>query len=150
MRKSCALTLADKNRLKTAAKAFTKYGPNLSIKDNLGKEIASLSAWPKSLKSDGKFLRGDKTKTNYNELIINLENQKGVFVSIKTKDVCEMEGCGATANLEAHHLNPMVSIKRKDLSPMEKKFIAEKRKTVTLCEKHHQMMHKKRILTKDK
>jgi hypothetical protein len=102
------------------------------------------------LKSNGKFLRGDKTKTNYNELIINLENQKGVFVSIKTKEVCDVEECRITANLQAHHLNPMVSIKRKDLSPMEKKFIAEKRKTVTLCEKHHQMMHKKRILQKAK
>jgi hypothetical protein len=36
--------LADKNRLKTAAQAFTKYGPTLSIKNILGKEIASLSA----------------------------------------------------------------------------------------------------------
>jgi hypothetical protein len=35
LRKSRALTLADKHRLKTAAKAYKKFGPKLKITDRL-------------------------------------------------------------------------------------------------------------------
>jgi hypothetical protein len=43
--------LADKLRLKTAAQVFQKFGHNLSVKNNVGREIASLSAWPKNIES---------------------------------------------------------------------------------------------------
>jgi hypothetical protein len=49
LRKSCALMLADKLRLKTAAQVFQKFGYNLFVKNNIGKEI--LSAWPKTSKN---------------------------------------------------------------------------------------------------
>ena len=52
-RKSCALTLAKKHKLRSAAKAFHKFGPNLRIMEK-GKPVASLE-YPDSLKTTGKF-----------------------------------------------------------------------------------------------
>lgn len=43
-RKSCALTIADKLRLRTASKVFYKLGRNLVVKNDVGIEIASLNA----------------------------------------------------------------------------------------------------------
>ena len=58
LRKSCALTLAHKHKVATAARIYSKYGPNLTVR-NLGKEVASLF-YPKSLKTkmDFKTRRG--------------------------------------------------------------------------------------------
>jgi group II intron reverse transcriptase/maturase len=56
-RKSCALTLADKLKLRTAAQTFKKFGPFLSIKDLTGKEVTKLH-YPKSLKTNVDFKRG--------------------------------------------------------------------------------------------
>jgi group II intron reverse transcriptase/maturase len=149
-RKSCALTLADKLKLKTAAQAFQKFGRNLSIKNNVGKELASLSSWPTTLKTTGKF----KTKNSmvvYGSLIYEIDNYGGIFrTPDKLKKVCEFEDCVSTNGLELHHLNPMVSAKRKDLSPAAKLLLARKRKVVTLCRKHHMMLHERRILKSSK
>jgi len=41
-RKSCALTIADKLKLKTSAKVFAKYGRYLKIKNESGKVVAKL------------------------------------------------------------------------------------------------------------
>lgn len=146
IRKSCALTLADKLKLRTSSKAFNKFGRNLSIKDFKGQEIASLSAWPKTLKSNGKFMRNSE-KIQYNVLIDNIENSRGTYFSRKTKPTCEFEGCQNTKNLEAHHINPMASVRRKDLSPQAKLIIAKNRKVITICPKHHQELHKRRVLS---
>lgn len=56
-RKSCALTLADKLKLRTAAQTFKKFGPFLSIKDLTGKEVSRLH-YPNSLKTNVNFKRG--------------------------------------------------------------------------------------------
>ena len=84
----------------------------------------------------------------YNILVDNIENTGGTYFSRKTKKACEFEGCQNTENLEAHHINPMANVKRKDLSPQAKVIIAKKCKVITICRKHHQELHKRRILTK--
>ena len=150
LRKSCALTLADKLKLKTAAQAFQMFGRNLSIKNNVGREIASLSAWPKTLKTTGKF-KIKNADVVYSDLIRLIDNTDGYFrTSNELQNMCEFDGCYNTEGLELHHINPMVSVKRKDLSPAAKIFLARKRKTVTLCKKHHALMHERKLLKQEK
>jgi group II intron reverse transcriptase/maturase len=146
LRKSCALTLADKLKLKTAAQVFQKFGRNLSIKNKVGREIASLSAWPKTLKTTGKF-KLSKADVVYSDLIRVIDNTDGYFrTSNELQSMCEFDGCHNTKGLELHHINPMVSAKRKDLSPAAKILLAKKRKTVTLCKKHHALVHERKLL----
>ncbi len=53
-KKSCALTLARKHSMQSAAAAFYRFGPNLRILDDEGKEVTSLY-YPMSLKTTCKF-----------------------------------------------------------------------------------------------
>jgi hypothetical protein len=53
-KKSCALTLARKHSMQSAAAAFYRFGPNLRILDDEGKEVTSLY-YPTSLKTTCKF-----------------------------------------------------------------------------------------------
>lgn len=150
LRKSCALTLADKLKLKTAAQAFQKFGRNLSIKNNVGREIASLSTWPKTLKTTGKF-KIKNAEVVYSDLIRVIDNTDGYFrTSNELQSMCEFDGCYSTKGLELHHINPMISAKRKDLSPAAKILLARKRKTVTLCKKHHALMHERKLFKQEK
>ena len=150
LRKSCALTLADKLKLKTAAQVFQKFGHNLSVKNNVGREIASLIAWPKTLKTTGTF----KIKNHnvvYSDIVRLVDNSNECFrTSNELQKVCEYEDCTVTENLKLHHLNPIVSAKRKDLSPAAKILLARKRKTVTLCHKHYLMLHERKLLKLNK
>jgi retron-type reverse transcriptase len=56
-RKSCALTLADKHKLKSAAAVFKKYGPNIKIKDPV-KQKETILFYPTSLKTTVNFKLG--------------------------------------------------------------------------------------------
>lgn len=58
LRKSCALTLADKHKLKTAAKVYKKFGPNLKINNRLVPSDSTTLFYPKSLKSSNNFKLG--------------------------------------------------------------------------------------------
>jgi hypothetical protein len=53
-KKSCALTLARKHSMQSAAAAFYRFGPNLRILDDEGEEVTSLY-YPMSLKTTCKF-----------------------------------------------------------------------------------------------
>ena len=146
LRKSCALTLAHKHKISSAARVFAKYGPNLTV-SKLGKEVTSLF-YPKSLKTkiDFKTRKGDFSQ--YPEILdIELDVVKGSHkLNIKSSDVCQYEDCNVSENLEAHHINPIANLsKRKDLSEFEKALIRRKRKTVMLCKKHHNLMHRKGV-----
>lgn len=58
LRKSCALTLADKHKLKTAAKAYKKFGKNLKVTDRLNPAKTTFLHYPDSLKTTGSFKLG--------------------------------------------------------------------------------------------
>jgi len=91
-RKSCALTLADKLKLRTAAQAFKRFGPLLSINDITGKVITKLY-YPESLKTKVDFKRG---KTNIDEFSCLYKNESyGSYRqrSSTVKDKCEMLEC---------------------------------------------------------
>lgn len=151
LRKSCALTLAHKHKVASAARIYAKFGPSLTIKDKLGKEKASLF-YPKSLKTKIDF-KIRKDSMLYPEVLdIEIDLVPGSHkTNLKMGDVCEYEGCDEVENLEAHHLNPVGNLnKRKDLTSFEKVLIQRKRKVVMLCKKHHQEMHKKRLFVEKK
>lgn len=145
IRKSCALTLAHKHKMHSAARVYAKYGPNLIIR-KLGKEVASLF-YPKSLKTKIDFKTRRDMSLHPSILEIEIDKIPGsTKTNLKTSYICEYEGCENTENLEAHHLNPMSNIaKRKDLSTFEKALIRRKRKVVMLCKKHHNLLHRKGI-----
>lgn len=58
LRKSCALTLADKHKLSTAAKAYKKFGPNLKITDPRNPKEATTLFYPDTLKTTNNFNLG--------------------------------------------------------------------------------------------
>jgi hypothetical protein len=47
--------------------------------------------------------------------------------TLKGSQTCQYEGCDASDNLEEHHINPQVNI-RKDLNPFMKSLIAKNEK----------------------
>lgn len=107
-----------------------------------------LSAWPVSLKTNNRFLRGN-SEINFNELVIKMRTVEGSYKTLpKVAEACQYEGCDSTENLEQHHINPQVNLKRKDLTEYMRSLISKKRKLVTLCRKHHQLMHRRRIFSK--
>ena len=149
LRKSCALTLAHKHKLDSAARVFSKFGPLLTIRNEMGQEVAKLS-YPKSLKTSIDFKIKASAGISPSIIDIVLDKVPGsTKTNIKVAEVCEADGCETTQNLQAHHLNPMAGInKRKDLSSFEKALIARKRKVVMLCKKHHNQLHRKGLLRK--
>jgi hypothetical protein len=130
----------------SAARVYAKYGPNLTIYE-LGKKVTSLF-YPKSLKTkiDFKIRKGGLLQYQ-SVLDLEIDAVKGSHnLNISSADVCQYDGCDVTENLEAHHINPIANLsKRKDLSAFEKALIRRKRKTVMLCKKHHNLLHKKGV-----
>lgn len=145
LRKSCALTLAHKHKINSAARVFSKYGPNLTVR-KLGKEVSSLF-YPKSLKTKIDFKTRENSYLHPSILDIEFDKIPGsTKTNLKTSSTCEYEDCMIQENLEAHHINPMSNIaKRRDLSTFEKALIRRKRKVVMLCKKHHNLLHRKRL-----
>jgi len=139
-RKACALTLADKHKLKTAAKAFKTYGSKLTIKDGLGK-VACQLFYPETLKTSVIFKRaeGSRNLKEIDNIVIGIRGSYNV--SSPKSAQCEYPGCHTKVGLEEHHTNPQANIKA--ASPFLKKLRAKNRKTVTLCRKHHLLVHGK-------
>ena len=98
-RKSCALTLADKHKLKTAAKAYKRYGPNLKITDPI-KNKETVLFYPTSLKTTVNFKLGKKSISLADSI---LDPIKGSYKSnLKTSTSCQWPGCDRIENLEEH------------------------------------------------
>ena len=151
LRKSCALTLGHKHKMTSAARVYAKYGPKLTIY-KLGKEVTSLF-YPKSLKTKIDFKTRKGNLLQYQSVLdLEIDTVKGSHkLNVRTCDQCQYEGCDAVENLEAHHINPIANLsKRKDLTAFEKALIRRKRKTIMLCKRHHQLLHKKGVFISDK
>lgn len=132
-RKSCALTLADKHKYKTAAKVYKIYGPRLKVTDPI-KNKETVLFYPTTLKTTGNFKLGSINVTLSDSL---LDPIQGSYKSnVKTSKSCQMPGCSQTSDLHEHHINPVRNIKG-NLSKMETWLRKNQRKTVTLCREHH-------------
>jgi group II intron reverse transcriptase/maturase len=133
-RKSCALTLADKHKLKTAAKAFKIFGPKLKISNPIKKKETELF-YPTTLKTTGNFKLG---KRNLTLSEATLDPIQGSYKqNIKSEKTCQWPHCDRTEDLEEHHINPVRTIKGKSLSEYQLWLRKKQRKTVTLCREHH-------------
>jgi hypothetical protein len=139
LRKSCALTLADKHKLKTAAKAYKKFGPNLKITDRLKTGKTTILFYPETLKTTGNFKLG-KYWVNMS-LLENDPIQGSYSANLRTSLECQYPGCRETTNLQEHHINELRNLNKKGLPPYLKSLIAKKRETVTLCQEHHNLRH---------
>lgn len=71
LRKSCALTLAFKLKLRSAARAFTKFGRYLRIVNLFGQEVARLDAYPTTLKTNIRFHNGGSEKADVAVQVLN-------------------------------------------------------------------------------
>ena len=139
LRKSCALSLADKHKLKTAAKAYKRYGPKLKIKDPIRPDSSVELFYPESLKTTNNF---HLSKRWMNLSVTENDGIQDSYKSnVKIAKKCQYPGCGATDSLERHHINELRNLKKKGLHPYLKSLIAKKRKTVTLCSEHHKQLH---------
>jgi hypothetical protein len=133
-RKSCALTLADKHKLKTAAKAFKIFGPKLRISNPVKKKETELF-YPTTLKTTGNFKLGKSTLSLSNSVIDPI---KGSYKqNKKSAKTCQWPHCDRIEGLEEHHVNPVRTIKGKNLSEYQRWLRSKQRKTVTLCREHH-------------
>jgi hypothetical protein len=138
-RKSCALTLADKHKLKTAAKAFKRYGPKLKVTDPI-KIKETVLFYPNSLKTTGNF---KLTKVNITLSADILDPIQGSYRSNpKTSTSCQYPNCDRTDNLEEHHINPVRNIKNIKQSKLQVWMQKNLRRTVTLCNNHHKEIEK--------
>jgi hypothetical protein len=132
--------LADKHKLKTAAKVYKIYGPYLKVTNKLDPTKTTKLDYPTSLKTTGNF---KLNSASINLYLLEPTQIGGSYKSNpKTSKSCQFPGCLATEGLEEHHFNPQVNLKRKNLTPFLKSLIAKKRKTVTLCEEHHNAIHR--------
>ena len=134
-RKSCALTLSDKHKYKTAVKVYKIYGPNLKVSDPINKKETVLF-YPTTLKTTGNFKLG---KSNITLSDMLLDPIQGSYKrNIKTSKSCQWPECNQVTDLHEHHVHPDRNIKGKNLSDMETWLKKNQRKTVTLCREHHQ------------
>jgi group II intron reverse transcriptase/maturase len=139
-RKSCALVLADKLKLKTAARVFKKFGPRLTIRNAIGRMETELT-YPESLKTKVSFKTG-KTHIQVPQSTGDVEAYPIIGSHKQNQDSklkCSIPECDATEDLEIHHTYPMENVK---VTGMARSQIRNSRKKVPLCRKHHNFIHK--------
>lgn len=139
-RKSCALTIADKHKLKTAAAVYKKYGPNIKVTDPVKKKETVLF-YPTTLKTTGNFKLGKKDVSLSDKIMDPI--QGSYRQNNKSEQTCEWPHCDRTVGLEQHHINPVRNIKgKKGVSQYEVWLRKKQRQTVTLCREHHMEVEK--------
>jgi group II intron reverse transcriptase/maturase len=107
-RYSCALSLAKKFKLKTLAKTFKKFGPDLAFKNDKGKVYKIFR--PQNLR----ILSMNKQFNTSSELKID-KLLRMSWTSSLTKfqfdEVCAI--CGTTDNIEIHHIKSVKNVRVK-------------------------------------
>lgn len=147
-RKSCALTLAIKLKMKTAAKVFSRFGSALTIRNNVGNVIASLSAYPTTLKTNNKFFRS-KSTINFNDSVCLGEQIESSYIQMSQKaKTCQYKGCEETSKLQEYYINRNVNLSRKELTFFMRSWISNRKKIVILCHKHYILMYRIRLFEK--
>ena len=138
LRQSCALTLANKFKLRTMKKAFNKFGfdlkdPDTGIKLNIPSSLNVKHQYGiKSNDSSHKTWEGILSTVWSGSLTSNIFNK-----------VCTI--CGTTTNIEMHHICKIADVRHKirtgnaTLNMIDSPY---KRKQVPLCKYHHNLLHK--------
>lgn len=131
MRFSCAKTLAHKHK-SSMAKMFVKYGPFLTIKQELPPDGKSkklkfkiISMRPSKVLEKPRFQTGQNFKDPFKIYL-------GKYTRSKLFSPCSI--CGSVDNIEMHHLNSLKNIRPKTFDQLHGYL---KRKQIPLCAKHH-------------
>ena len=124
---SCALTLGRKLKLRSRKKVFRQFGKTLKDpKSNLTLSI------PSNYQSNTKDYKIDHKK----------DPLKVLKWSVRTQHLLEgtCVGCGATTNIEIHHVKKLANIKR-DKGGIQRIMATLGRKQVPVCAKCHKDIH---------
>ena len=132
---SCALTLARKFKLKTLAKTFKKFGPQLKFENKAGKIYKIYE--PKNLKMlpiDKRFKTGQNL--NIDELLTKTWSNS--LTLSQFDEPCAL--CGTIDDLEIHHIRSVkdVRLKTRTYAQWAGGFL---RKSIPLCKDHHVKLH---------
>lgn len=133
LRQSCALTLANKFKLRTMKKAFDKFGfdlkdPETGIKLKIPTNLIVKHQYATKVTD-----RNDKSW----EGILSTVWSKGLTYSNKVCAICE-----STTNIEMHHIRKIADIRQKIRTGNASWSMMNKRKQVPLCKYHHVLLHR--------
>jgi group II intron reverse transcriptase/maturase len=136
LRASCALTIANKYKLKTKSKAFKKHGFNLKDPET------GLTFY---ISTEFKVINDYKThKTDLDELDKTLNSDwASNLQETSFGKACAI--CGSTNKIEMHHVRKVANIRSKfkvDGQSSSKLISAMNRKQIPLCYFHHKELHK--------
>lgn len=136
LKASCALTLANKYKLRTMAKAFVKFGKNLT-----DPETGVSFNQPSNFKVINQFNTGKPIDLNKLDQTLDSSWATKMTESSFGKACCV---CNSTTNIEMHHLRKIAKIRASlkfngyNSSQM---ISAMNRKQVPLCTYHHDLLH---------
>lgn len=139
LKRSCALTLALKYKLRTMAATFKKFGSRLT-----DPETKASIYLPVNFKRTRTFMPSSGRMTNKQQL----ENLNAMNISWVAKLTRSSVGlpctvCGALPT-EMHHIRSIAAIRNsKKLTMYEKILISRNRKQIPLCRLHHLQAHGK-------
>lgn len=136
LKASCALTLANKYKLKTMAKAFGKFGKNLTDPET-GEQFNQ----PSNFKVKNKFNTGKPINLSILDKTINSSWSNKLTDTSFGKACCV---CESTNNIEMHHLRKIANIRaslRFNGYKSGQLISAMSRKQVPLCTYHHDLLH---------
>ena len=135
-----AMTISHKTKSKVS-KVFNKYGLNLSVKNEYGKEIAKFGTL-----SNSQFKRNIKNYVSSNLSVINVEQLLLINLRIAKKQIIRQPCiiCGEP-NAVMHHIKHVRKILQKK-KPDSYNYYLEvmrltNRKTIPVCFYHHNLIH---------
>jgi len=134
-KKSCALTLSLKFKLRTARRAFKKFGYNITDPVS-GLTLKELNTY--KVKHDF----GTNEASPFKDLL-NIK-WSGSLTQTSAFDSCEL--CGTSNKIEMHHIRSVKDIRHRINSkstslPYNTWIGAFQRKQIPLCQYHHNLLH---------
>lgn len=138
-------TIMKQSMIKTFGQKYRIKGKKLRKKLRVGKEIGVRFTDGKGNEKTRIFYHdGFKRRTDGCQVANFDELPKSKYTFVRTSlidrlSACVCEYCGATENLEMHHVRKLKDLKKKD--SWAKFMIARKRKTIAVCHNCHKMIH---------
>jgi hypothetical protein len=137
---SCALSLAKKFKLKTLAKTFRKFGPDLAFKNDKGKVFKIYR--PKNLRILDINERFNANTELHTDTLLR-KSWTNSLTQTQFDEPCAI--CGTTENIEIHHIRSVknIRVKTRTYAQWAGGFL---RKTIPLCSGHHAALHNGKLL----
>lgn len=138
-------TIMKQSMIKTFGQKYRIKGSKLRKKLRIGKEIGVRFKDSKGREKTRLFYHdGFKRKIDGCNIVDIDEMPKTKYTFVRTSlmdrlSACVCEYCGATSNLEMHHVRKLKDLKEKDA--WARFMIARKRKTIAVCHNCHKLIH---------